>query len=118
MIPAFLAVLLALPSAAAPKEVSAELDKAFRLEKGQTATLDGGKASLRIVRFINSPCPKGARCIWSGLAVDFELKAGGKAVPRGAKDAPYDVSVSSSDYRTYASFLVHKRPKELLESTP
>ncbi len=101
---ALLLALTASPVLAAP--VPAELGKAFRLEKGRTASIDGGKALLRIVKFINSPCPKGARCIWSGQAVDFELTVGGKPVPRGAKDAPYDVETKDSDYATYAVFMV------------
>ena len=91
-----LALLLALPAAAASKTISVEPGKPFRLEKGQTARLGRG-ASLRITQFVNSPCPEGARCIWSGLAVRWEL------TPPGA---PYDVTVKESDYRTYAVFLV------------
>lgn len=113
---ALLAVLLAAGLAAA-KDVPAELGRAFRLEKGQTAVLDGGKAALKIVRFVDSPCPKGARCVWSGRAVIRELSVAGKVV-RDEKASPYDVAVASSDYRTYASFVVRKRAKDVLESTP
>lgn len=91
---------------AAGKTIEAGLGKDFRLQKGETARIDGGRASLRITGFVNSPCPKGAYCAWSGLAVNSELTVGGKVVQEGSKDAPYSVDVKESDYRTYAVFLV------------
>jgi hypothetical protein len=103
---ALLLSLLAAGSSAAPKTIPVELGKEFRLKKGEIAGIDGGKAFLKIVKFINSPCPKGAYCIWSGQVVITELTVDGKVVQPGAKDSPYDVTVVDSDYKTFAVLLV------------
>lgn len=95
-----------LASTAFAKPVPVELGKEFRLKKGEVAAIAGTKATLRIVRFINSPCPKGAQCVWSGLAVITELAVDGKVVDPKAKDKPYDVLVKDSDYTTWAVLLV------------
>lgn len=99
-----LAALLA--STAFAKTVPVELGKEFRLRKGEVAAISGTKATLRIVRFINSPCPEGARCVWSGLAVITELAVDGKVIPEKAKNRPYDVLVKDSDYKTWALLVV------------
>ena len=70
------------------------------------ARIGKSRAFLRITKFINSPCPKGAQCIWSGQAVMTELTVDGKIVPSGAKDSPYDITGKDSDYTTYAIFIV------------
>lgn len=88
------------------KTVAVELGKDFRLRKGETARLPGGRATLSIARFINSPCPKGAVCAWSGQDVVYELKLDGKASAANAPDAPYDVVVKESDFTTFAVFAV------------
>jgi len=101
------AVLLSfLATAAAAKTIDVEFGKEFRLKKGEIARFDGGRGTLRITNFINSPCPKGARCVWSGLAAHYELTQDGKAVPPNARDAPYDVTVKDSDYKSFAVFIV------------
>lgn len=101
-----LAALFAPAAPAGAKKIAAELGGEFRLGKDETARIADGRASLRITKFINSPCPKNAQCVWSGLAVMTELRVDGKVVPPGAKDTPYDVVVKGSDYRTYAVFVV------------
>lgn len=101
-----LATLLASPGSA--KTIPVELGKEFRLTKADVASIEGGRATLRIVKFIYSPCPKGARCVWSGLAVITELSVDGKVVPDSAKDRPYDVTVKDSDYKTWAVLVVDK----------
>ncbi|MDD5304234.1 MAG: hypothetical protein PHS14_14130 [Elusimicrobia bacterium] len=97
---------IAAGASAAPRTIPVELGKEFRLKKGEVASIAGGRATLRIVKFINSPCPKGAYCIWSGQAVITELTVDGKVVPPGSKDSPYDVTVKDSDYRTFAVLVV------------
>jgi hypothetical protein len=95
-----------LTSGAFAKDIPVELGKEFRLKKGEVASVAGTKATLRIVKFINSPCPKGARCVWSGQAVFTELTVDGKVVTPGAEGSPYDVEVRKSDYRTFAVLVV------------
>ncbi|MDP3544535.1 MAG: hypothetical protein Q8T11_18875 [Elusimicrobiota bacterium] len=99
------------------KAMPVELGREFRLKKGEVAAIEGDRATLRIVRFINSPCPKGARCVWSGQAVITELTVDGKVVPEDAKTRPYDVLVKDSDFKTFAVLVVDepeaacRRPK-------
>jgi hypothetical protein len=101
-----LLLLSLLASPAFAKTIPVELGKEFRLKKGEVGAIAGTKATLRIARFINSPCPKGARCVWSGQAVIMELTVDGKVVPDNAKDFPYDITAKDSDYKTWASMVV------------
>ena len=104
-----LAVLLAAaPAFAAPKTITVELGKKFVLRREQAAAFKGTDASVRITGFINSPCPKGARCVWSGQAVNLELTVAGSTVALGG--ALYAVDVLDSDYKTRASLRATKRP--------
>lgn len=95
---------------AAAKMIPIELGKAFRLKKGESAAIPGGRATVRIMKFINSPCPKGAYCIWSGQAVITELTVDGRIVPPNEKDSPYDITVKKSDYKSFAVLAVTNRP--------
>lgn len=88
--------------------VSAQLGQEFRLAKGQTASLESGRVLVRLVKFINSPCPKGAYCVWSGQAVITELTVDGKVVKESVNDRPYDVLIKDSDYRTFAVLVVEE----------
>lgn len=106
-----LAVIVGAPSAfaaSAPKTIKAELGKPFVLRKNQVAELKGTDASIRITGFINSPCPKGARCVWSGQAVHLELTVAGSTVALDGS-APYTVEILDSDYKTRAKLLANKR---------
>lgn len=96
-------------ASAAPKTITAELGKAFVLRKNQSARLKGTDASIRLTGFVNSPCPKGVRCVWSGLAVNLELTVSGATVPLNAS-APYLVEVLSSDYKTRAALRATRNP--------
>lgn len=104
--PKLLLLTAFLASTAFAKTVPVELGEEFRLKKGEVAAIAGTKATLRIVRFIDSPCPKGARCVWSGLAVITELTVDGKVIDPKAKDSPYDVLVKDSDYKSWAQLVV------------
>ena len=108
------ALLLALAGGAYAnaKPIPVELGKEFRLKKREIAAIVGGQATLKITKFINSPCPKGAYCIWSGQAVITELTVNGKVVPPKAKDFPYDITVKESDYRTFAVLVVDEKKRE------
>ena len=115
MVPAVLLLACmscAVEASAAKKAVSVALGQEFRLEKGGVARIARSRDSIRITGFVNSPCPKGAMCVWSGLAVLTELTVNGKVLPQGSKDSPYDVTVNDSDYRSYA-LLVVDRPERV-----
>ena len=53
----FASATLAADSPAAGKTIEAELGKEFRLKKGEVAHFDDGRAYMKIVKFINTPCP-------------------------------------------------------------
>ena len=93
-------------------EISVGLGEEFTLMKGQYAIVRGLDVSLRIEDFIYSPCPEGSQCVWSGLAVVYELNVDGRiyGAQKGnlPSEAPYDVSVEDSDYKTYATFIIDK----------
>jgi len=96
------------PDTIPAKTITVALGKPFVLRKLQRASLKGTDASVRITGFINSPCPKGARCVWSGQAVHLELTVAGSTVALDAS-AAYSVEVLSSDYKTRAELLAKKR---------
>lgn len=92
---------------------SVSLGEKFRMGKGETAQLDNLDVYLKITDFINSPCPSDSVCIWSGLAVVYELSVDGKKYEASTgslgKESPYQVSVEDSDYESYADFIITKR---------
>ncbi len=86
----------------------------FRLGEGETAFSDDDEDLLITVNsFINSPCPEGAQCLWSGKAVSYELFTKDKIyhAPMGIlpEDVPYEVKITDSDYKTYAEFVINKK---------
>ena len=82
------------------------------MKKSETARVKGLNVFLKVKDFIYSPCPKGAQCIWSGLAVVYELSVNGKTydAPSGnlPPKVPYDVVVKKTDHKTYATFVISK----------
>ena len=95
--------------AAPSKKIVAELGKEFVLRRGQTVALKGTDAAIRITGFINSPCPNGARCVWSGQAVNLELTIAGSTIALDGS-TPYLIETRDSDYKTRATLKVSKRP--------
>ena len=83
------------------------LGEKFTLVKGESARVKGLNVSLKVKEFIYSPCPKGVQCVWSGLAVVYELNIDGKAYTNSYY-TPYDVLVSDTDHKTYAKFTIEK----------
>ncbi len=87
------------------------LGEEFTLKRGETARVKGLNVFLKVKDFIYSPCPKGTQCIWSGLAVVFELTVDGKvynaSIGNLPPEAPYDVLVKKTDYKTYATFVIN-----------
>lgn len=70
-----------------------------------------GDVSIVVTGFVYSPCPPDVQCVWSGLAVLYELRVGDQvyasnqtgAPPEGA---PYGVMIQDTDYQTYATLTV------------
>jgi len=89
------------------------LGQPVTLKKGETAVFEGGRVSLKVLDFYYQPCPEGAQCFWSGLDVYYELVVDGKTyihnTPGTGINAPYEVNLKDSDYKTYATFVVSKK---------
>ena len=83
------------------------LGEEFTLVKGESARVKGLNVSLKIKEFIYSPCPKGVQCVWSGLAVVYELNIDGKDYTN-AYNTPYDVLILDTNFKTYAKFIIEK----------
>ena len=100
------------PTGSDTRVITVSLGEEFTLKKGETARVKDLNVFLKLKDFIYSPCPKGARCIWSGLAVVYELTVDGKvySAPMGnpSPETPYNVLVKNTDYKTYATFIIEK----------
>ncbi len=109
MIRLALALLLfpVLASAAPAKKITVELGKEFVLRKEQVAAFKGTEAAVRVTGFINSPCPKGVRCVWSGQAVNLEFTVADSTVSLDA--FPFQIKTLDSDYKTRARLKASKR---------
>jgi hypothetical protein len=97
------AALFALQADAAMGEITVRLGEQFTLGKKQVARIAKTDVTLRITRLAYSPCPKGAVCVWSGKAADYELLRDDTILHH---DYPYGVTLVSTDYKTYAVFIV------------
>ena len=94
------------------KAIAVSLGQEFTLKKGETARVKDLNIFFKVKYFIYSPCPKGSQCIWSGLAVVYDLTVDGKVYNASIGNLPpevlYDVIVKETDYKTYATFVINK----------
>lgn len=111
-----LACLQCLTLAAHAAPTRASLGETFTLMKGETAYLSDINAKLYLKDFTYAPCPPGAACFWSGLAVHFEFTIDGEVFTR-PYSAPYDIDVGKTDYQTYAEFSVTDPVKKCMSAT-
>lgn len=90
----------------------AELGENFSIYQGETAQVKNEKVSLTLTGFINSPCPAGTQCIWSGQQVHYELDVDGKKYGIGKnlslENSPYTVAIVESDYEKSAVMKIEK----------
>lgn len=88
------------------------LGEEFTLKKGETARVKGLNVFLKVIDFYYAPCPKNVKCVWSGLAVNYELTVDGKvyvsSLGHSPYEAPYDALVKKTDYKTYATFVINR----------
>lgn len=103
-------------------ETSVNPGEKFTLKKGETAKVRGLNVTLTITNFIYSPCPEDTQCFWNGLAVDYELTVDGKiyksTVGNLPSEAPYQIFMKESDYKTYAVFVIDKPEKDTISNQP
>jgi hypothetical protein len=86
------------------------LGEEFVLHSGQSAKIKKTGLGIKITRFIYSPCPKNARCIWSGLGVVLEYQYKGEA-KKGinlARAFGYQTTIMKTDYKTFARLKIEK----------
>ncbi len=99
------------------EQITAKLGETFELALNQVATIpisvkDGYSVRLKVTEFYYQPCDEGRQCFWSGLDVYYELivtDVDGIAIymhPGNIIEAPYNVSLLKSDYKTKATFIV------------
>lgn len=62
------------------KTINVKLNETFVLRMGQVARLEQSGLEIKILKFINSPCPPRMQCIWSGYGVVFEYRLGDKVM--------------------------------------
>lgn len=90
----------------------AELGENFSIYQGETAQLENEKVLLTLTGFINSPCPAGTQCIWSGQQVQYDLDVDGKKYGIGKnlslENSPYTVTIVKSDYEKSAVMKIEK----------
>ena len=95
---------------APPKTV--DFGEEFILEKGEVAHVKGSDISLKLTSFYYHPCPEGAQCVWSGVAVYYELIVDGitynNSRNRPYHEEPCDVVIKNSDYKSYATVIIYK----------
>lgn len=82
------------------------LNEEVILKKSETAKIKDKNIYVTITGFVNSPCPKGAQCFWSGLAVLYDFYVDGKKVTNA--ESQYKVTIIKSNYKTYARLKIEK----------
>ncbi len=87
-----------------------QLDNSFILNKNQKAVISEENLEVKITHFVNSPCPKGSQCVWSGLGITFEYSYNGKTESglNLTQAFGYEVKVIDTDYETFAKIKVNK----------
>jgi len=93
--------------------ISVLLGQQFTLKQGQVAKISSTGMEVEIKEFVNSPCPKNAACIWSGLGVNIEFRYSGKVqkgvvVESKTQSFGYQTTIIKTDYATYAILVVEK----------
>ena len=93
-----------------PSSLTVPLGYNFTLNKGQTAKIGNTGLEVTITGFINSGCPAGAECFWSGQGIEFEYRFNGETLSGMdlVQAFGFEVTVVESDYETYASLIVEK----------
>ena len=86
------------------------LSEEFTLHENQSAIIENENYEIKITKFFNSPCPKGAQCIWSGIGIAFEYTYKGE-VKKGTNLVQafgYQTTIIDTDYETYAKLKITK----------
>ena len=74
------------------------------LRPGVLARVAGSDVLFRVTAFVDSPCPAGAWCFWSGQSVEAAWYRAGQArrAVDGGEAFGYRLQIVESDYKTYA----------------
>ena len=90
--------------------IHASLGEEFILHENQSAIIENNSFEIKINQFYNSPCPKNAECIWSGVGIAFEYTYQGqteKGINR-AQAFGYQTTIIDTDKETYAKLTITK----------
>ena len=89
------------------KLISISLNEEFDLYEGQSVIVSGD-LNIKVVEFINAPCPEGVYCFWSGIGIDFQYTQNGivKTGINLVQAFGYRVIIIESDYESYARLKV------------
>lgn len=92
------------------------LGQKITLRKGQELHLVNRDVSVKINRFINSPCPKGAMCLKPDGTVSFDVTVNGKLYKNEGRyfnrKSGYFIGDIKSDYKTYVKIEVREEYEE------
>ena len=90
--------------------LTVDLGADFVLHENQAAKIKGEGLEIKVTQFHNSPCPTGARCIWSGIGISFEyhyldeIQSGINKLQAFG----YQTTVIESDHETFVRLKVEK----------
>ena len=81
------------------KMLDVPLGDPFTLVKGQSARIQdqNNTITVQIKEFVYSPCPKGANCFWSGLAVFYSFNLNGKNYDSYVWNTPFILKIVKTD---------------------
>ncbi|NQU98442.1 hypothetical protein HQ533_03160 [Candidatus Woesearchaeota archaeon] len=92
------------------EDIYVNLNEEFILHLNQTAIIKDVDFEVKILEFYNSPCPRGAKCIWSGLGVELEYTHNGE-VKKGMDIGlafGYKIIIIETDYETFAKMIIEE----------
>lgn len=91
------------------QQIDAFPDMEFILHQNEQAVFKKEELTIRILKFYNSPCPKGANCIWSGVGVELECihkKDTARGIDLSAAFG-YKIKILETDHEKFARLILN-----------
>ena len=96
-------------------DVTASLGQRFTIGETHFTIIEEEGLEVRVLEFINSSCPEGAYCTWTGKRVDIEFTKDNEIVYKSFDLEDdfrfvfgYKVTMLKTDYETYVDLKVEK----------